>query len=164
MNQQKCPQCLQLVTPDDALAFDTDEIVHLDCRRPRELSPEERALLFQYCWDHAVAHCPKCWEDFRQTELAADFFACRSHLCPRCRMDLTGRVREHIYNCSSLPIAVLTKARIARAAARRLVKESRQATDLAEVLMAEASALVQDARATLAALREAMGRSTSRGG
>jgi len=165
MSQRKCPRCLQFLEPDDALEFDADSVLHLDCRRPRELGHEERALLFQYCSDHAVAHCPKCWQDFRQTELAADLFGDRSHLCPRCRLDLTGRVREHLYNCTLLPGEIRRRAREARAAAWRLVKEIQQTADRSDVLMREAEAalaadraLMHEARAALGALREAMRR------
>src|SRR5262249_59942295 len=70
--QPKCSRCLQLITADDTLAFEGHQILHLDCRRPRDLSPEERALLFRYCFDHAVAECPTCGQDFRQADLGAD--------------------------------------------------------------------------------------------
>src|SRR5262249_30987515 len=73
------------------------------CRRPRELSPEERQLLFRYCFDHAVAQCASCSQDFRQAELGSDLLRSRTNLCPRCRVDLTERLREHLYSCTMLP-------------------------------------------------------------
>jgi hypothetical protein len=125
-----------------------------DARRRRGLSPEERALLFKFCFDHAVAECASCSQDFRQHELGADLRGNRTNLCPRCRMDLTERLREHLYNCLMLPGEVRRKAREARAAARRLVQES-QLADQADVLMREAEA-------TIAALRETMQRTAWR--
>jgi hypothetical protein len=166
MTQPKCPRCLQLLGLDDTLVFDGDQFYHLDCARPRDLSPEERVVLFRYCFDHAVAACGKCGQDFRQAELAADLFSSRTNLCPRCRVDLTERLREHVYNCALLPSEVRRRAREARAAAKRLVKESQQVSDRADVLAREAEAtlaanrpLMRDARVTLAALRETMVRS-----
>ena len=111
-------------------------------------------LLFKYCFDHAVAECASCSQDFRQQELASDLLGYRTNLCPRCRMDLTERLREHLYDCSMLPGEVRWRAREARAAARRLVKES-QVSDQADVLMREAEAAI-------AALRETMQRTTWR--
>ena len=128
--------------------FDSGQAVHADCRRPRELSPEERELLFRYCFDHAVAQCASCSQDFRQTELGSDLLGSRTNLCPRCRGDLTERLREHLYSCAMLPGEVRRRAREARAAARRLVLGS-QFPDQADVLMGEA-------QAAFAALREVM--------
>src|SRR5262249_17333035 len=50
MAEPKCSRCNGVVTSDDALAFDGNKIVHLDCQRPRKLSHEERVLLFRYCF------------------------------------------------------------------------------------------------------------------
>ena len=69
MTQPKRPRCLQVVSREDTVVFDGGLPMHLDCRRPRDLSPEERALLFKYCFDHAVAECASCSQDFRQQEL-----------------------------------------------------------------------------------------------
>jgi len=67
-----------------------------------------------------------------------------------------------------LPGEVRRRAREARAAAQRLVKNSHQLSDRADVLMREAEAglmedrkLLQNARAAFAALREAMGQRPS---
>ena len=83
--------------------FDDSQIVHLDCRRPFELNYEERALLFMFCWGHPVAVCSACDQNFRQHELATDLFDHRTHLCPRCRMDLTVTIREHLFACALVP-------------------------------------------------------------
>ena len=130
--------------------FDGGLLMHLDCRRPRCLSPEERALLFKYCFDHAAAECASCSQDFRQLELASDLMGDWTNLCPRCRMDLTERLREHLYNCSMLPGEVRRIAREARAATRRVVTESR---------FPDAKVLMRAAEAAIAALRETMQRS-----
>jgi len=164
----KCPRCQQSITVGDTLTFDGNSILHLDCRRPRDLSREERALLFMYCFDHAVAACTACAKTYRQTELGSDMIGNRSHLCPTCREDLTETMRQHLYGCGKLPDNVSARAREAREAAQRLIKASQQAIDRADVLMREAEAglledrkLLQNARAAFAALREAMGQRPS---
>ena len=154
MTSPKCARCQQLVLGDDMVRFDGDQIVHLDCRRPRGLSHEERALLFKYCFDHAVAECTTCAQDFRQHELASDLLGSRTHLCPRCRVDLTERVRHHLYGCAMLPADVRWTVRAARAAAQRLLKET-------DASVAADGALIQEGRSALDALRELMRRSAS---
>src|SRR5215475_13224113 len=79
----------------------------------------------------------------------------RTHFCPRCRTDLTESIRGHLYGCVTLPAEIRQRAQEARDAARRLVKESQQLTDHADVLMREAEAAV-------AALRETMQRTAQR--
>jgi len=151
MAEPKCPRCMQWITPDDTLAFEGNQVFHLDCNRPRDLSPEERVLLSKYCGGHAVAVCRGCVQDFRQFELGSDSLGNRSHFCPRCRADLTAHLREHLYSCVIVPSQIRVRARAAREAAKRLVKKSSQLRDLADVLMREAEASV-------AALRETMRR------
>jgi hypothetical protein len=80
-----------------------------------------------------------------------DLIGHRSFVCPRCRVDLTERLREHLYGCTVLPGEVRRRACEARAAAQRLVKNSHQLSDRADVLMREAEAAI-------AALRETMRR------
>jgi hypothetical protein len=155
----RCAQCRELLSPNDTVAFAGDEVVHLDCRRPRGLSHDERALLFRYCSDHAVATCAACGQAFRQHELGADFLLHRTHLCPRCRADLIDGVRGHLYKCVVLPEELRRTAREAREAATRLIKQAREAHDRADVLQRENEVLKQEARAAVAALREAMRRS-----
>jgi len=150
--QPKCSHCLQLITSDDSLAFEDHQILHLDCRRPRDLSPEERALLDRYCFDHAVAECSACGEDFRQEELACDHRGNRKHLCPRCRADLTERLREHLDGCPLVPGEVRRRAREARAAVRRLVKHGYERSG-------QRDARTREAKAAFAALRETMQKS-----
>ena len=156
MTRPKCPQCLQVISPDDSVRVGGGHVVHLDCQRPRHLTREERVLLFRYCWGHAVAKCPSCAQSLiRRHELASGLLDDRTHFCPRCRTDLTESIRAHLYGCAVLPTEILQRAREVRDAARRLVKESQQLTDRADVLMREAEAAV-------AALRETMQRTAQR--
>src|SRR5436190_23490467 len=111
MANTKCPQCLQQISTSDSLTFHGDDIIHLDCRRPRNLSPDERVLLFTYCFDHEVAGCPACGQRFRQYELMSDLIGNHTHLCPRCSADLTGSLRAHLYTCVSLPEELRRAAR-----------------------------------------------------
>jgi transposase-like protein len=155
MAESKCSRCLQVISPDETVQFRDDRVVHLDCQRPRELTREERILLFRYCWGHPVAKCPACDQSFRQHQLGSDLLGHRSHLCPRCRTDLTESLRGHLYACTMLPEEVQRRAQDVRDTARRLAKHSSQLRDLADVLMREAEAAT-------AALRETMQRTTWR--
>jgi hypothetical protein len=124
-------------------------VVHLDCRRPRRLSFEERALLYEYCWDHAVGECVSCARSFRPHEFLSGLLG-NTDLCPHCRKDLTASVRAHLYSCSMLPEEVRRRARETRTAAQKLVRRSGQLQDrVADVLMHETEV-------ALAALRAAM--------
>src|SRR5262245_21331074 len=44
MEQQKptCPQCSRMISAEDTIVFGHGRLGHLDCRRPRVLSAEER--------------------------------------------------------------------------------------------------------------------------
>jgi hypothetical protein len=151
MPEWKCPRCQQAILPADTIRLSGADLAHVDCQKPRDVSHAERALLFRYCWNHEVARCPACAKSFRREELAADLLEHRSNLCPRCRADLTESVRGHLYSCAMLPAEVRQRARDARDAAGKLVKQGRQAADSAEVLMRETEA-------ALSALRETMRR------
>jgi hypothetical protein len=146
----QCPRCLQVIACDDAVRVRGGRVVHLDCQRPRHLSREERLLLFRYCRGHAVAKCPSCAQSFIQRhELASGLLDNRTYVCRRCSTDLTESIRHHLYGCAMLPAELRERAQQVRDAARRLVKESHQLSDRAEVLMRETEAAV-------AALRETM--------
>ena len=132
-----CPGCSRLIAPEDTVVVAGGRLSHLDCKRPQTLSPEERLLLFRYCWDHAAAECQGCATGYRMTELTTDLFGGRELLCPRCRANLIGSVRSHLYSCAMLPATVRQRARDSRDAARRLVKQSRELGDRADVLMRE---------------------------
>ena len=151
MAGRKCPRCEQLITPGDPLALKGNQIFHLDCQRPHNLSREERILLFRYCWHHAVAKCSACDQSFRQHQLGADLLAHRAYLCPLCRADLTESLRGHLYACDTLPEEMRLRAREARDAAWRIVTDS-DGRDEA----------MREAEAAIAALRETMQRTVWR--
>lgn len=147
-----CPLCSQAIAPEDTFVLRSDRLAHLDCKRPQTLSAEERALLFRYCWEHAAAECRPCAKSYRIAELASDMFGGKELLCPRCRADLIDTVRTHLYGCAMLPVAVHQRAREARDVAQRLVKQSRELKDVADVLMRQLEASLRKLRET--AVRE----------
>lgn len=149
MAEPKCPRCLQAISFEDTIQLRRGVMTHVDCLRPRDLSPEERAILFRFCRNHAVAKCVACIASFRQDELGGDLLRHRIHLCPRCRVDLTESVRGHLYGCVTLPTELRLMVGDTRDAARKLVAQRYQAPDHVHVLMREAEA-------TFAALRETM--------
>src|SRR5262245_56174106 len=149
MAAPKCPRCLKAISFEDTIQIRRGVMTHVDCLRPRDLSPEERAILFWYCRDHAVAKCVACTASFRQNELGGDLLRHRIHLCPRCRVDLTESVRGHLYGCTSLPTELRLMVGDSRDAARKLVAQKYLAPDHVDVIMREAEA-------TTAALRETM--------
>ena len=153
MTEPKCPRCHQVLSFEDTVQIRRGVMTHADCRRPRDLSPEERAILFRYCWNHAVAKCVACTGTFRQDELGGDLLSHRMHLCPRCRVDLTESVRGHLYSCAILPTEVRLRAGEARDAARKLVTQRHQLSD-------HADGLIHEAEAAASALRETMTQTT----
>jgi hypothetical protein len=152
MEQQgrTCPQCSQTISPEDTIVFRHRLLGHLDCRRPRVLSAEERYLLVIYCRHHQVAECVSCTGKFSLREVAStDSFGVRSHVCPWCHTDLTDSIRAHLYGCAILPAEVRRRAQAAREAARSLVKQSGQLSDRADVLLREAEAALYALRDTM---------------
>src|SRR5262245_21275821 len=79
-----CLQCSRIISSQDTIERDGDRVVHLDCRRPRRLTREEQALLYEYCCNHVVARCVSCARSFRQHQLSAGLFGDDTDLCPRC--------------------------------------------------------------------------------
>jgi len=145
-----CPQCSQVISPDDTIVFSHGVLGHLNCRQPRVLSAEELAVLFIYCRDHPVAECIRCTGKFHLREMASrDSFGIRSCGCLFCHTDLTASIRAHLYSCVMLPAEVRRRAHAAREAARRLVKQSQQAQDRADRLMREVEAALQALRETM---------------
>jgi len=155
--QVKCSKCSEPIALTDVIESSDGRVSHIDCKRPRMLTTEERALLFVYCSGHAVAYCLGCDLRFRLAELAADLFGARANLCPRCRCDLTPSVRAHLYGCAILPAEVRQRAREVRAAAQHLVKQAQQLRDKSDVLIREAEAALFGRQR---ALRDAMSRRT----
>jgi len=150
-----CPDCSRTISPDDTIVFGRSLLGHLDCRRPRVLSAEERILLIIYCRDHQVAECVGCTRTFHMREVASLDLGVRSYKCPWCHTDLTDSIRAHLYGCAMLPAKVRYRARAAREAARSLVKQTqplRNAVDRAR----------REAEVTLHALRQTIRQSPSR--
>jgi hypothetical protein len=152
-----CTECSKAILPEDTFILHTDWLSHLDCQRPHALSPEERVVLFHYCREHAVAECEQCAKGYRMSELGSDPVGAMDPLCPRCRKDLIGSVRAHLYNCSMLPLAVLQAARNAREVAQRLVERGRELSDTPDDLMCELEAALRVLRE--AAVQAPRGRS-----
>jgi hypothetical protein len=129
-----------VLSPADTVERDGDRVAHVDCLLPRRLTHEERVLLLQYCWDHRVVECVPCSRIFRQAGLFASLGDSMDR-CPKCRRDLSDGIRAHLYGCGMLPAAVRGRAQEAREAAQRLVKQSNQLYDRADVLLREAETL-----------------------
>ena len=147
MQDPQCPRCSRPITLDDSvIALRDGRASHLDCRMPRALNADERAVLIFYCFDHLVADCVRCRRGFREIELVTDYVRGHTHLCPFCHEDLTDSVRAHLYGCAMAPEAVRRKAQAARDTARRLVKQSHQLIDNADLLSREAEALLDTVR------------------
>ena len=141
-----CPECSRPISPEDTIVFGRRLLGHLDCRRPRVLSAEERILLVIYCRDHQVAECVRCTRRFHLREVASLDLGVRSYKCPWCHTDLTDSIRAHLYGCTMLPGEVRYRARRAREAARSLVKQSPQLSDAADVRLREAEAALHALR------------------
>ena len=146
-DEMTCPQCLQPLSPEDDVVVASDGgLSHRDCRAPRALAGDERFALICYCFDHAVAGCARCRQTYREIDLVTDYLHGRTHLCPSCRADLTESIHAHLYSCAMLPEEVRRRAREAREAARRLVKQSHQLADRSDVLMREAEVTMATSR------------------
>ena len=142
MTQPKCPRCQQSISVDETVALDSDQIRHLNWRRPRELSQKARTLLFTYCIGHAVADCRPCAEGFRPLELAPDLSGNHTHLCPRCRADLTDSIRAHLYGCAMLARPERIRTRELREVTRKVIEQSQQPADYAGPLSREPEAIL----------------------
>src|SRR5437879_1973715 len=146
-----CIRCARTIGSGDTIMFGAVGLSHVDCRRPRVLSTEERALVFLHCCDHSV-ECAPCASSHRLSELGADLRG-HTNLCPHCRQDLTDRVRAHLHKCDMVSEEVRRRAQAVRAASERLLKKSREPGDAAELLRREVETALQ-------ALREAMRQSS----
>ena len=161
--QWTCPQCSQIISPDDSIIFGHGGLSHLNCHRPRTLSAEERTLLVVYCRDHWLAKCAACAGNSRLRDLAsnlvsdltATLLSGHAHLCPWCRRDLTDSVRVHLYGCVTLPTEILRRAQATREAVQRLVKQGHQPDGATDVRM-------RDATVARDALRKVMQKSPNR--
>lgn len=154
--QVNCSRCYGPIALTDNIESSDGHLAHADCKRPQHLTGEERALVFVYCSDHAVAHCQSCNESFRFMELGADMMGSgRTNLCRGCRRDLTEQVRAHLFRCVTLPAEIRQKALEVREAAQRLIKWSQDLSDRSDVLIREGEALLFERQK---ALRAAMAR------
>jgi hypothetical protein len=149
----KCPLCQQVISPDDTVGSIGYGMAHVDCGRPRSLSPEEHLLLYVYCWDHAVAECVACAQSFRQEELGSDPFRSLTYGCLYCRADLTESIRAHLNACAMLPEQLLRRVKVAREVTQRLIKRGYQLSDRADVLMREVEAALAELNETRARAR-----------
>jgi len=149
-----CGRCFRILSPDDVVESDGVGVAHVDCRRPRDLTHEERSLLYGYCWAHPIG-CPACGQSCRLFELDSDPFEYHKRTCcPCCQVDLIESVRNHLYTCPLSPEVLRLRVREARETARRLVKQGRDLHDQADVVMREAEVAATG-------LRDAMTQSTS---
>jgi hypothetical protein len=146
--QVNCVKCSQPIALTDVIESSAGRLSHLDCARSQGITPEERALLFVYCSDHAIATCRPCGLQFRMMNLAADPLGGLTNLCPRCRTDLTTTMRLHLFSCAVPPAEILRLAQEVREAARMLVKQSQQTTD-SDVLIRKAEAHLLTRQRTL---------------
>jgi len=149
----QCPLCQQVLSPEDTVGSVGYAMAHVDCGKPRCLSPEEEVLLYVYCWDHAVAECAACTRSFRQAELGADPFGSRTYECLHCRADLTASIRAHLTACAMLPEQLRRRVKAAREVTQRLIKRSYQLSERADVLMREVEAALEALNATREARR-----------
>ena len=149
--QVQCSRCSQPIALCDIIESHGGHLSHLDCTRPHTLTLQERALLFVYCLDHAVAYCLGCDTRFRMAELAVDPVGVLTNLCPRCRRNLTESIRAHLYGCAMAPAEVRLRARRVREAAQYVTKLSQQTRDRSDVLIREAEAALFEAQKTLRA-------------
>ena len=138
--QVNCSKCSRAIAVADVIESSAGRLSHLDCARAKGLTPEERALLVLFCSDHLVATCLACSLEFHRTEMSADPLGGRTHLCPRCRTDLTESVRGHLFSCGGLPGEIRQKAQAVRDAAQHLIKQAREAIDRSDVLIRQAEA------------------------
>ena len=144
-----CRECSRTISPEDTIIFGYGLLGHLDCRRPRVLSAEERTLLFIHCRDHQVAECVGCTGRFYLREVTSLDLGVRAYKCPWCHTDLTDSIRAHLSGCAMLPEEVQRRARAARETARSLVKQSYQLRDAADLARREAEAALHALRATI---------------
>ena len=150
--QVNCAKCSRPIGVSDVVESSSGRLSHVDCNRPHTLTAEERALLFLYCSNHPVAQCSTCGINFQLMELGADALGGRTNLCSQCRRDLTDSVRGHVYHCVQLGPEISAKVQQVRDAAQRLIKQSQQLCDDADVLIREAEANLVEAQKALRAL------------
>jgi len=135
--------------PEDTIAVRDGRPFHVDCRKPRTLTAEERALILLYCRTHALAQCLACLHNAHLGELTSDPLGAGPYLCPECFRDLTELVRAHLYDCALLPAEVRRRAEAFREASVNLVKQNHQLRDKADVLLRAAEVALEESRGAL---------------
>jgi hypothetical protein len=145
----QCPECARPINPGDSVFAERGRLSHISCHMPKTLTADERSILFYYCLNHTIARCEACAQSFLLSELTADLLSGRTHLCPRCRRDLTEIVRSHLYGCVVLPAEVRRRAQVLRDAAQHLVKASGRLRDQADVLIREGEVALEESRRAL---------------
>jgi hypothetical protein len=113
------------------------------------LTPDERAALAVYCHDHPVAVCPGCAAVLNAADIATDILVALRDFCPKCRVDVTGRLRQHLAECTWIRVQVREtweRAQELRHQAQETAKHSQQLRDHADVLAREAEAAQQHSR------------------
>jgi len=133
----KCSRCRKSFSTSDTVESDGYSILHVDCGRPRCLSPEEYVFLYVYCWDHAIAECAGCAQKFRQEQFGSEPFSVSAYLCLHCQSDLTDSVRAHLLACVRLPDDLRRRVQEARETTQRLLKQGHQLLDRADLLRHE---------------------------
>jgi DNA-directed RNA polymerase subunit RPC12/RpoP len=119
MAELTCTRCLRAISADDVVELDGAGVAHVNCRRPRDLTHDERSLLYGYCWAHPIV-CSACGWSFRLFELDADpLDHYKRTRCPHCEAELLELVREHLFACSLSPEALRRRAQETRETARR---------------------------------------------
>ena len=106
MPEPKCPRCRKPFSPGETIESDRYATVHVDCGRPRCLSPEEYVFLYVYCWDHVIAECATCAQKFRQQEFGSAPFSVSAYLCLHCQSDLTDSVDMPQINLPGAPLTL----------------------------------------------------------
>lgn len=146
MAEPKCPRCFRELSLDDVVESDGVKVVHIDCRRPRDLTRQERALLFGFCWAHPIL-CAVCGQSFQLFELDPDPYEYPKRTrCPHCQANVIQTVCDHLYGCPVSPDVVRQRAREIRETAQKLVKQARELRDRADVLMRETEVTARELR------------------
>lgn len=103
------------------------------------LSEPERRVLVMQCFDHAVATCDTCRQDYKFSQLGVDVIGRRYYFCPLCRLDLVDLLRTHLLGCTA--IAATLQERTERS--RQLIKTSHELVLSSAILAAESEHLAQ---------------------
>jgi hypothetical protein len=113
------------------------------------LTPGERAALVVNCHDHPVGVCPRCSAPVTVDQIRAGVVLARRDACPMCRIDLTEVLRQHLADCTWMPVQhreVREQAEELQEQAWQTVKRSHELCARADVLAREAEAAQQTSR------------------